>query len=72
MGSLNFFLGIEVHQNSSGLLLTQRKYILDLLDHNKMMGAKPISSPVVPGSRLIQGGDAFANLHLYISFVLYS
>lgn len=36
LGTLNFFLGIEVHRSSSHLLLSQRKYILDLLEKSKM------------------------------------
>lgn len=69
LGALNFFLGIEVHRTDSGLLLSQRKYILDLLDRSKMMGAKSIASPAVPGSRLISGGDPFLDVYLYRSIV---
>lgn len=32
LGLLNFFLGIEVIRNSWGVILSQRKYILDLLE----------------------------------------
>jgi hypothetical protein len=31
LSNLSYFLGIEVHHTSNGLLLTQHKYITDLL-----------------------------------------
>lgn len=61
------FLGIEVHRSSSSLLLSQQKYILYLLERSKMVGAKPISSLVEPGSRLCVGGDPFTDPYLYRS-----
>ena len=32
LGPLKYFLGIEIAQSKKGILLTQQKYILDLLD----------------------------------------
>ncbi|KAJ9552510.1 hypothetical protein OSB04_016555 [Centaurea solstitialis] len=69
LGDLNYFLGIEVHRSSSSLLLSQRRYILDLLERSKMTGAKPIASPAEPGSRLYLGGDPMNNPALYRSIV---
>jgi len=47
IGSLDYFLGIQVHSLSSGALLTtQSKYIMDLLTRTNMLEAKPISSPM--------------------------
>ncbi|CAL1404046.1 unnamed protein product [Linum trigynum] len=45
MGALSYFLGIEVHRTSSGIVLSQRKFILDLLDRAHMSTANPISTP---------------------------
>jgi hypothetical protein len=42
---LNFFLRVEVHLKY-GLLLSQRRYILDLLKRTNILEAKPISSPM--------------------------
>ncbi|KAM1024520.1 hypothetical protein ACFX2C_037789 [Malus domestica] len=46
LGALHYFLGIEVKRSSSGLFISQTKYILDLLAKAKMDGAKPCSTPL--------------------------
>ncbi|XP_026383896.1 uncharacterized protein LOC113279417 [Papaver somniferum] len=46
LGPLSYFLGIEATCTSSGLFLTQRKYIHDLLVRVKMDGVKPIQTPL--------------------------
>lgn len=35
LGDLNFFLGIEVSKQSDGIILSQRRYILDILKRNR-------------------------------------
>ncbi|CAL1357723.1 unnamed protein product [Linum trigynum] len=45
LGPLSYFLGIEVHRSSTGIILSQRKFILDLLERAKMSQANPISTP---------------------------
>lgn len=37
LGSLHYFLGIEVYQNTFGLFLSQSKYITDLLHKTNMI-----------------------------------
>ena len=46
LGDLHYFLVIEVLLTPSGLLLTQHKYIRDLLDRTNMVGAKECTSPM--------------------------
>lgn len=41
LGAPKTFLGIEVAQSPSNILLSQRKYILDNLTKRRMLGAKP-------------------------------
>lgn len=36
LGELNFFLGVKVLPTPTGLFLSQRKYVLDLLEKFKM------------------------------------
>ena len=52
LGNLNFFLGIKVLPNSTGLVLSQKRYIVDLLIKINMLEAKPISSPMVQSTSL--------------------
>ena len=52
LGSLSYFLDIETQRSASGLLLTQRKYINDLLARVNMTTANPVSSPMMPTDRL--------------------
>ncbi|KAL6349136.1 hypothetical protein AAG906_033792 [Vitis piasezkii] len=49
LGSLHYFLSVEVQHNSQGLFLSQTKYALDLLQRLDMIEAKPISTPFVVG-----------------------
>uniref|UniRef100_A0A2N9EIP0 Reverse transcriptase Ty1/copia-type domain-containing protein n=1 Tax=Fagus sylvatica TaxID=28930 RepID=A0A2N9EIP0_FAGSY len=46
LGSLKYFLGIEVARSPIGISLCQRKYTLDILNESDMLGAKPISFPM--------------------------
>ena len=46
LSNLNFFLGVEVIPNSQGAMLSQQRYILDLLTRTKMVDAKPVTTPM--------------------------
>jgi len=46
LGTLKYFLGIEVARNPEGIFLCQRKYALDILSEVGLLGAKPASIPV--------------------------
>ena len=46
MGELHHFLGMEVQRCNGGLLLTQRQYMLDILERAGMSACKPCSTPV--------------------------
>lgn len=54
LGSLHYFLGIQVTRNQSRLYLSQFKYITYVLYRAKMAGAKPCSTPLVAGTKLSQ------------------
>ena len=39
LGTLKFFLGLEVARSSHGIHLCQRKYVLDILSDSNMLGS---------------------------------
>uniref|UniRef100_A0A1S3ZT89 Uncharacterized mitochondrial protein AtMg00810-like n=1 Tax=Nicotiana tabacum TaxID=4097 RepID=A0A1S3ZT89_TOBAC len=43
---------MEVHHSSSGILLSQSKYIHDLLSKNGFQNCKPVSTPINPKLKL--------------------
>ncbi|GJW93100.1 uncharacterized mitochondrial protein-like protein [Tanacetum coccineum] len=45
LGAIKYFLSIEVARNSKGLVLRQRKYILDILEDCGFQGCKPSPFP---------------------------
>jgi len=46
LGSLNYFLGIELKHNSLGLLLVQHRYITSILHHFKLEKCKSVLTPL--------------------------
>ncbi|GJV21096.1 putative RNA-directed DNA polymerase [Tanacetum coccineum] len=59
---LNYFLGIEIVPHVSGILLSQKKYILELLQSVGHSNCNPVSSPMVTSSSLsLDDSTAFSN-----------
>ena len=52
LGQLHNFLGVTVKPRSSGLLLHQRQYALDILERAGMTNCKPCSTPVDTQAKL--------------------
>ncbi|XP_015168335.1 uncharacterized mitochondrial protein AtMg00810-like [Solanum tuberosum] len=69
LGYFNYFLGIEVSLTSNRIILSQCRYIRDLLRRTNKADAKPISSPTEPRFQLILSGDPLPDAHLYRSVV---
>ncbi|XP_040968059.1 uncharacterized mitochondrial protein AtMg00810 [Gossypium hirsutum] len=71
MGRLIFFLGIEVKYTPQGLLLSQRKYIQELLHKTGMTDAAATPTPMVGTLKLVASDDSqpFAYGYLYRSTV---
>jgi hypothetical protein len=56
LGELSYFLGIEVNKVRDGLLLTQGKYALELLEKARMMNCMSVSTLSTSENLSIEGG----------------
>lgn len=45
LGSLKYFLRIEISRSKQGIFLSQRKYVLDLKE-SRMIGCRPCTTPI--------------------------
>ncbi|GJX01308.1 retrovirus-related pol polyprotein from transposon TNT 1-94 [Tanacetum coccineum] len=62
LGPLNYFFGIEIVPHVSGILLSQKKYILELLQSAGVFNYNPVSYPMVTSSSLsLNDNTAFSN-----------
>ena len=46
LGSLKYFLGLEIARGAKGISINQRKYALDVLKEVGMLGCKPTKTPM--------------------------
>lgn len=70
LGPLHYYLGIEILRNSSGIVMTQRKYALELLKHAHLLDAKPASTPLDPNLKLNPNdGDLLPDPSIYRTLV---
>jgi hypothetical protein len=70
LGPLHYFLGIQVTCDSTGLNLSQAKYVIALLHKHNMFHTKPISTPCTPNTHLsLHDGAKFPDPHAYRSLV---
>ncbi|GJS94640.1 ribonuclease H-like domain-containing protein [Tanacetum coccineum] len=67
LGSLNYFLGISVMRDSSGMILSQRMYATKILERAGMVGYNPSRTPVDIKSKLGDDGDPVSKPTLYRS-----
>lgn len=58
---LKVSFGIEVAKSRRGIIISQCKYILDLLKEKTMIGSKPVDTPMESNHHL--HGDDGALLH---------
>ena len=58
LGTLIYFIGIEVCRTSNGLVLTQHRYIQDFMSRVNMLTSKGVSTPMLPSEKLLfDGGE---------------
>ena len=55
LGKLKYFLGIEIAQSKFGVVMSQRKYVLDILEETGMLKCKPGDTFMDPNVKLVPG-----------------
>ena len=59
LGRLRYFLGIKIARSPKGIVLSQRKYGLDLLTETGMLGCQPCSNPIDKNHQIsVECGDS--------------
>ena len=66
LGSLKYFLGLEVARSKNGIYLSQRKYALDILEDTGFLGSRSSTTPMDPNLQLNSvHGDLLHDASLY-------
>jgi hypothetical protein len=69
LGQLKYFLGIEIARSPKGIVLSQRKYVLDLLSDTGMLGCRVASTPIDQNHKLCAESGEPVNKEKYQKLV---
>uniref|UniRef100_A0A2N9IVC3 Reverse transcriptase Ty1/copia-type domain-containing protein n=1 Tax=Fagus sylvatica TaxID=28930 RepID=A0A2N9IVC3_FAGSY len=70
LSPLKFFLGIEVIPSPNGVLISQQRYIKDILSRTKMLDTKPVNTPMASSTSLsAHEGEPFPDHTLFRSTI---
>ncbi|XP_039029473.1 uncharacterized mitochondrial protein AtMg00810-like [Hibiscus syriacus] len=69
LGPLSYFLGIEVKRSNANLMLSQKKFILELLENDGMRNASSCATPIILAPKLFEDEDLLADTTMYRSIV---
>ena len=64
-GMLKYFFSVEVMRSKQEIMLSQRKYVLDMLSETRKLGVKPCSTPMAPNVQLTKEVELFEDLERY-------
>ncbi|XP_019160488.1 PREDICTED: uncharacterized protein LOC109157062 [Ipomoea nil] len=67
LGEPDFFLGIETIKCKDGILLSQQRYMTDILTHAGMTDCKPLATPMSASKPIISNADLYDNATHYRS-----
>ncbi|GKV28920.1 hypothetical protein SLEP1_g37906 [Rubroshorea leprosula] len=57
LGLMHYYLGIEVDQSATGIFISQKKYVQDILDRFRMKDCNPVSTPIDVGMKLVKNPE---------------
>ncbi|GKA48677.1 putative ribonuclease H-like domain-containing protein, partial [Tanacetum coccineum] len=70
MGELSFFLGLQVQQKSTGIFISQDKYVAEILKKFDFATVKTASTPIETNKALIKDEEVEdVDVHLYRSMI---
>ena len=52
LGMMHYYLGIEMMQSPTGIFISQKKYVGEILDRFQMKDCNPVSTPSEIGLKL--------------------
>ena len=53
--TFKYFMGIEIAQSNSGVVMSQRKYVFDILEEVGMLECKHVDTSMDPNVKLVPG-----------------
>ena len=57
LGTMKYFFGMEIARSKEGMIISQRKYTLDLLKDTRMLACKPRQTPLERNWKYIKKDD---------------